>query len=112
MSKINIYRFNLPHPESQMHFMNVFLASVFCLIAADAFSQQVSFRHLTIDDGLSQNAVYAILHDSRGFMWFGISVQFVSRMSAKTYNPDEERGAGNRLGLSFTDEIIKAQRGK
>lgn len=32
---------------------------------------------LSIDDGLSQNAVYSILQDSRGFMWFGISVQFV-----------------------------------
>jgi len=54
-----------------MHFIKVFLVSIFCLIAADAFGQQVNFRHLTIDDGLSQNAVYAILQDSRGFMWFG-----------------------------------------
>ena len=29
------------------------------------------FRHLTIDDGLSQNAVYATLQDRRGFFWFG-----------------------------------------
>jgi signal transduction histidine kinase/ligand-binding sensor domain-containing protein/AraC-like DNA-binding protein len=34
-------------------------------------AQQANFRHLSIDDGLSQNAVYAILQDSRGFMWFG-----------------------------------------
>lgn len=31
----------------------------------------VSFRHLTIEDGLSQNAVSAIVQDRRGFMWFG-----------------------------------------
>jgi len=30
-----------------------------------------AFRHLTITDGLSQNAVSAILQDRRGFMWFG-----------------------------------------
>jgi signal transduction histidine kinase/ligand-binding sensor domain-containing protein/DNA-binding response OmpR family regulator len=30
-----------------------------------------TFRHLTIVDGLSQNAVAAILQDDRGFMWFG-----------------------------------------
>jgi ligand-binding sensor domain-containing protein len=30
-----------------------------------------TFRHLTIADGLSQNAVSAILQDTRGFMWFG-----------------------------------------
>ena len=43
-----------------------------CLLASETLiSQQLSFRHLTIDDGLSQNAVYSILQDSRGFMWFG-----------------------------------------
>lgn len=80
-------------------------------------SQDANFRHLSIDDGLSQSAVYSILQDRSGFMWFGISVQFVREqcvrgMSAKTYNPDEERAAGNRLGLSFTNEIIKAHRAK
>jgi signal transduction histidine kinase/ligand-binding sensor domain-containing protein/CheY-like chemotaxis protein/AraC-like DNA-binding protein len=30
-----------------------------------------TFRHLTIADGLSQNAVAAIVQDRRGFMWFG-----------------------------------------
>ena len=43
-----------------------------CLLAGGSLSaQDVNFRHLTINDGLSQNAVYSILQDSRGFMWFG-----------------------------------------
>jgi signal transduction histidine kinase/ligand-binding sensor domain-containing protein/AraC-like DNA-binding protein len=33
--------------------------------------EELKFRHLTIDNGLSQNAVFAILQDSKGFMWFG-----------------------------------------
>ncbi|NIT59393.1 MAG: hypothetical protein GWN00_25180, partial [Aliifodinibius sp.] len=37
----------------------------------NGYAQEPTFRHLTIDDGLSQNAVYSILQDSRGFMWFG-----------------------------------------
>jgi two-component system, sensor histidine kinase ChiS len=42
------------------------------LLASETLiSQQLAFRHLTIDDGLSQNAVFSILQDSRGFMWFG-----------------------------------------
>jgi len=38
-----------------------------------AFSQNntLKFDHLTVEDGLSQGSVYAILQDSRGFMWFG-----------------------------------------
>ena len=33
--------------------------------------ERVTFRHLTIADGLSQNVVSAIVQDRRGFMWFG-----------------------------------------
>jgi len=33
--------------------------------------ERVAFRHLTIADGLSQNAVSSIVQDHRGFMWFG-----------------------------------------
>jgi len=33
--------------------------------------ERVVFRHLTIADGLSQNAVSAIMQDRKGFMWFG-----------------------------------------
>jgi signal transduction histidine kinase/ligand-binding sensor domain-containing protein/DNA-binding response OmpR family regulator len=35
------------------------------------YAQDLKFRHLTIDDGLSQNAVFSILQDNHGFMWFG-----------------------------------------
>ena len=44
-----------------------------CVLQLPAFSQDFSprFRHLTIDNGLSQNAVFAILQDQQGFMWFG-----------------------------------------
>ncbi len=46
-----------------------FLLLVFLPIIT--YSQEVRFKHLTINDGLSQNAVFAILQDSKGFMWFG-----------------------------------------
>ena len=49
---------------------------VFALLFATAATplaaqERVAFRHLTIADGLSQNAVAAIVQDRRGFMWFG-----------------------------------------
>ncbi len=31
----------------------------------------VKFENLTIDDGLSQSSVFAIVQDRRGLMWFG-----------------------------------------
>ncbi len=33
--------------------------------------ENVDFKHLTMDDGLSQNSVYAIVQDRAGFLWFG-----------------------------------------
>lgn len=45
---------------------------LFCfLFSGQAFAQELSFRHLSIDDGLSQNAVFSIIKDSQGFIWFG-----------------------------------------
>ncbi|MFC2083913.1 two-component regulator propeller domain-containing protein [Bacteroidota bacterium] len=36
-------------------------------------SQRINykFKHLTVEDGLSQTTIYCILQDSKGFMWFG-----------------------------------------
>lgn len=53
------------------------LLAASCLLLGAAASaplgaqERVTFRHLTIADGLSQNAVAAIVQDRRGFMWFG-----------------------------------------
>ena len=48
--------------------------SLTCIIIASSnvFAQeQTSFRHYSVENGLSQNTVMAILQDSKGFMWFG-----------------------------------------
>lgn len=46
----------------------------FCFLLAFAgsfFSQQLRFKHITSEDGLSTNYVTSILQDENGFMWFG-----------------------------------------
>ena len=35
------------------------------------FPQSLTFNHLTVDDGLSNNDVNAVLQDKTGFIWFG-----------------------------------------
>src|SRR5688572_13402578 len=49
--------------------------TVVALLVANAgplpAQERVAFRHLTIANGLSQNAVSAIVQDRRGFTWFG-----------------------------------------
>ncbi len=36
----------------------------------NSLPSDLKFTHLTTDDGLSQNSIYAILQDRQGFMWF------------------------------------------
>ncbi len=46
--------------------------SLLLLLALKTYANPgIRFEHLSIDDGLSQNSVYSILQDSKGFMWFG-----------------------------------------
>jgi len=40
-------------------------------ISLSAYGQRIAFENLTVDNGLSQNSVLAIVQDSRGFMWYG-----------------------------------------
>jgi ligand-binding sensor domain-containing protein/signal transduction histidine kinase/AraC-like DNA-binding protein len=39
--------------------------------SADAQKDKISFKHLTVENGLSQSSVLSIAQDSMGFMWFG-----------------------------------------
>jgi len=49
--------------------ITIFLFSIVCYSAA--YSQRIAFENLTVDNGLSQNSVLAIVQDGRGFMWYG-----------------------------------------
>ncbi len=72
------------------------------------FAQSINFRHLTINDGLSQNAVFAILQDRRGFMWFGTS-DGLNRydgysFSVFSHNPfDSTTISSNNISALFED---------
>lgn len=41
------------------------------LFSLKIFAQDIRFKHLTNNDGLSQNLVLSIAQDREGFMWFG-----------------------------------------
>ncbi len=42
-------------------------------VNASTVAKNVQFRHLTVEDGLSQETVYNITQDNKGFMWFATS---------------------------------------
>ncbi len=57
-----------------MRNVKIIVIAVIIMIAAIGFpvrGSAVKFKHITQDQGLSQNSVFAIMQDSNGFMWFG-----------------------------------------
>lgn len=42
-----------------------------CCACVSGHAQDLKFKHLTVDNGLSQNTVTCFLQDSRGYMWIG-----------------------------------------
>jgi hypothetical protein len=43
------------------------------IIEISSFSQnEILFQHLNVENRLSQNGIYSILQDEKGFMWFGV----------------------------------------
>jgi len=49
----------------------IFLLNYLLLLPVLSSAEDYKFKHININDGLSQNAVFAIIKDSKGFMWFG-----------------------------------------
>ena len=59
-------------PAKALRFLILFCFFAALIAAAPpAQAEELSFQHLSIEDGLSQGSVLCILQDSRGFMWFG-----------------------------------------
>jgi signal transduction histidine kinase/ligand-binding sensor domain-containing protein len=68
-------------PSSNMSFafsmvkssLQVLLISVLIVTKNDVLSQtpRIDFEKYSIDQGLSQNTIYTIIQDSKGYMWFG-----------------------------------------
>ena len=51
-----------------MPLKTIIIILFFCV---SMFAREIEFRHLTVEDGLSQNTINCIFQDSRGFLWFG-----------------------------------------
>lgn len=47
------------------------LCLAFLVTFLSTSGQQISFNHLTVENGLSHNSVLAIAQDAQGFMWYG-----------------------------------------
>ncbi|WP_120201303.1 hybrid sensor histidine kinase/response regulator transcription factor [Ichthyenterobacterium magnum] len=77
-------------------------------LCSQTHQKQVSFRDLTVNDGLSQNSVVSIAQDSTGYMWFATQ-DGLNKYNGKefiNYNKqfeDVTRPSYSRLGKIYID---------
>ncbi len=71
----------------------------------------LSFKHLTSEDGLSSNRVTSVIRDSKGFMWFGTfdGLNRYDGYEFKVYrhDPDDE----NSLSANFVVSLLQDEDG-
>ncbi|MGZ8558092.1 MAG: ligand-binding sensor domain-containing protein, partial [Chitinophagaceae bacterium] len=70
-------------------------------LTAQSFNPKYNFRHLNVQNGLTQNIVYHFLHDSRGYMWVGthngLSLFDGSRTINFLHNEQDTTSAGGKF---------------
>jgi len=93
--------------------MNALLTFVLLLISAISCAQNpYVFKHLNVEDGLSQSSVLSIAQDAKGFMWFGtrFGLNKYDSQNFKTYF----HKAGDRNSLTssaFISSILTLKNG-
>ena len=66
-------------PTRTRHRILVYPLLGLCWLAVTTVTaQEVRFEQVTVDDGLSNNAIFAVLEDSRGYLWVG-TIQGLNR---------------------------------
>lgn len=91
--------------------MNRFISVILLLVYWNCFAQdskQISFRALTVAQGLSQNSVVSIAQDSTGYMWFATQ-DGLNKYDGKNFEffnkqfEDVTRPTYSRLGKIYID---------
>ncbi len=100
----------------------IFLKLLFLFFISTLYAQtNISFNHLTVENGLSQSAVTCIFQDMQGFMWFGTQ-DGLNRYDGYTFkvfknNADDPKSLSDNFIFSIFEEnsgnlIIETQTGK
>ncbi|MDW7691419.1 two-component regulator propeller domain-containing protein [Flammeovirgaceae bacterium SG7u.111] len=85
-----------------------YILFIFLLTSVRLFAQnnQVAFKHLDIEDGLSQNDVNAIFQDEKGFMWFGThdGLNKYDGYDFSVFKPQKNESIGSNLIFAISGD--------
>ncbi|MCB0761433.1 MAG: histidine kinase [Flavobacteriales bacterium] len=73
-----------------------------------ALGQHYNFRNFSVRDGLAQSQVYAMLQDSRGYLWFGTRGGGLSRYDGISFSTLDAR---NGLANNTVNCLLEDRRG-
>lgn len=92
-------------------FRCIFLLVFMGMLTVKGMDSRYYFRHLGIDEGMSQNSVMCILQDRKGFMWFGTKdgINRYDGIRFKTILPDDQK---TNLGNCIINAICETRDGK
>ena len=94
-----------------MKYKTLLFLSLLCAYCILCDAQNLSFRHLTTDDGLSNNTVLSIYQDEREFMWLGTNngISLYNGKSIKIYQ--REKNNPNSLLYNAIKDITGDKQG-
>ena len=84
----------------------LFLISYFLVVClANGKSQEISFNHLTTDDGLSNNYIVSLAQDQKGYIWIATE-SGLNRFDGQqfiVYNKNNSGLSSNELNALLAD---------
>lgn len=82
------------------------------LFPLKVIGQDIRFKHLTINDGLSQNAILSMVQDKEGFMWFGTKDGLNKYDGYKFTVFQNEPGNPESISSNYINELFTDRSGK
>jgi len=87
--------------------MKPFLPALFLLMSLHVQARSYTFRSYQMEDGLSQNCVWTVMQDHRGFVWFGTK-DGLNRFDGDAFKVyRRQQGDTTSLGNNFVRALLE-----
>jgi signal transduction histidine kinase/ligand-binding sensor domain-containing protein len=87
--------------------VTAFITMISCDIEAQSFNPNYHFKHLNIQNGLTQNIVYHFLQDSRGYIWIGTHYGLSLFDGLKTTNFLHDERDSSSIARNFISGLLE-----